>query len=250
MSSITEIVNYINSSSSLFHNLYHFPEIDSTNSQCFLNKDEKNFIVLSDKQTKGRGRFQRRWESSLEGNLYVSLCVLHAELEYHESVMLTAVSVLGVLKNLNQQISLKWPNDLMYQQKKVGGILIEREYIGENIEKLIIGLGINLFTDFSFNKELKYKAISLKYITSKEINREALLLDIIKCFEKNYYAFPLQKESLRNRWKDEIMKYGSQIQFKIDKKVIKGELKNINDDGSIVLLQNNKEYTFHVGEVV
>ena len=117
--------------------------IGSTNDFCKITTLKKEFLVAaSDMQTKGRGRQGKKWISPA-GNISFSIAYKNADDE-PISLIAGVISQLAISKALNvSEIKLKWPNDLIYKNKKIGGILVEREISGSQ-NKTIVGIGINL----------------------------------------------------------------------------------------------------------
>ena len=125
----------------------HLDETDSTNNVCFeeLNKGHESIIITADKQTEGRGRNGKKWFSP-EGNIYFSF-------GFNTNNIVEGLSAKAGLKvaeilnyELDREVLLKWPNDLIYSNKKIGGILVETSTY-QNTYKVVIGIGINLKID-------------------------------------------------------------------------------------------------------
>jgi len=236
-------------SSSLFHHFYYFPSLDSTNSQCFKIKDKHNFVVLAEQQTRGKGRYNRTWVSPAEGNLYFSCCIHKPLVDFNELGILASYCVYEVLKKYNKHLYIKWPNDIIYRKKKICGILPETKFQNNSLKLIVIGIGINLFTDFSKVKNLKNIAVSLFNITDKKINRDKILTCILNLFEKYYLNFSAYKDRIILKWIDCIYHKNRDIQFRMKDKIIQGKLKKVNTDGSIVLQVGNKEMKYYFGEI-
>ena len=274
--------NHIKDSSSLFKKIYFYKNIDSTNNKCFKLKDKNNFIVIADKQTRGRGRYDRNWHSPAGKNLYFSLLIHKPVLDYNEICILTSAAVLEVLEKYDPDICLKWPNDIIYKNKKISGILIERKFTGNILKFVVIGVGINIFTDFSRVNELKDIAVSLGEIleegdmtghTSVTRAKEErplgpepegsrgyqmsnnnliseLLISFLKLFEKYYLNYAKYQKKITNKWMKNSSRKNEMIQFKIHNKIIKGIFKKVNPDGSIILKTGKIEKTYNFGEIV
>ena len=250
MKIFSDILSYIDNSSFLFKKVYFYKSIDSTNAKCFKIKNKDNFIVLVDKQTHGKGRFNRTWLSPQHGNLYFSFLIHNPILDHNELCVLVSYAVFEILEKYNSSIYIKWPNDIMYKKKKICGILIERRFKGNKLDFAVIGIGVNLFTDFSKISDLKEIANSLNQITDKKINRQIILIDFLKLFEKYYLNFSDFREEIIQAWIDKISSKNKIIHFKIKEKIIKGRLKEIKRDGAIIIEFNGKENIYHFGEIV
>lgn len=153
-----------------------FETIDSTNTYIKnnLNSLENKSVILAKYQTKGRGRYDRNFVSNndkgiycsflLKENLHFSLLNLKIACALHHSIKETF--------NINTYI--KWPNDLMINNKKCAGILIETQFNQTNLEAIIIGFGLNIFKQ-KFDTELERTAISLEEYKNQTYNRNKLL---------------------------------------------------------------------------
>jgi len=119
-------------------------ETNSTNDICFeeINNSDEPIIITSDIQRKGRGRNQKEWDSP-KGNLYFSFGFTSQKLIDGLSVKVGLLVAEVLIKILGKNVLLKWPNDLFYQKKKVGGILVESASHSKSF-KIVIGIGINL----------------------------------------------------------------------------------------------------------
>ena len=122
----------------------HLDETESTNDICLneINNSDKPILVTADMQTKGRGRNEKEWNSP-KGNLYFSFGFTRHNLINGLSVKVGLIIAESLQQILKKNVLLKWPNDLFYLDKKVGGILVETSSIN-NIFKIVIGIGVNL----------------------------------------------------------------------------------------------------------
>ena len=174
-------------------NVVHYKEIDSTNAEARrLSKEgaESGLIVTAKKQTAGRGRRGRSWESPADENLYFSL-LLKPAIEPEKAPMLTLVMAYSVSKALQKEdihALIKWPNDLVLSEKKICGILTEMNLSGTQVEDVIIGVGLNVNT-MNFSDELKDKATSLRKETLRKLECRDLLTLIWEEFDRQYERF-------------------------------------------------------------
>ena len=212
----------------------HFDIIDSTNTYLKENyKDLDNFTFVDTSfQTNGRGRNNRTWKSEKGENLLFSL-LIKDEILISEFKSLSIVSALSVIKAINiDNLSIKWPNDVYYKDKKLAGILLEG--ISTNkIECLIIGIGININQE-EFVGDYKKEPTSLYRILNKKVDIEKLKIKIYENIEHN---FNLIKENYD--FYDEI--------FKLDYLKNKDVFANINNSTkAIKVLGINKDYSLKV----
>lgn len=165
----------------------HYKSIGSTNDEAFrlaMEAPEEVLLVISDSQTKGRGRQGKHWYSP-EGNLYMSLLLQEGLLKGLRSgdslqliTLAAGVAVVEAVYSLyDYRASLKWPNDIMAEDRKVGGILTESRIKGSGPSLLVIGVGLNL-TPKGINT--LSKAASLSEFVNRVISREDLSVAITR----------------------------------------------------------------------
>ncbi|KAA6332743.1 Bifunctional ligase/repressor BirA [termite gut metagenome] len=169
--------------------------LDETNSTsrylttlCEHNDVEEFTIVLSHFQTAGRGQRKHAWESEAEKNLLFSLALYPSFLEARNQFLLSQIISLSMKEGLEafaSGFSLKWPNDIYWEAKKIGGMLIENDLIGNQIRRSIVGVGININQE-KFHSSLP-NPVSLTQITG---NRYDLLLVLESLVRRciHYYA--------------------------------------------------------------
>ncbi|NCF70528.1 MAG: biotin--[acetyl-CoA-carboxylase] ligase [Chlamydiales bacterium] len=150
----------------------HFPSLPSTNDYAKeqLNSWDKSktYVVHADKQTKGRGQFNRSWDSP-EGNLYFSYILFLPKLP-KQLHLLGVASALIISQAINKQginVKIKWPNDLFLSGKKCGGILCETASCDEHFHYIILGVGVNI--NASIPSELDKIACALSSFTSEKL---------------------------------------------------------------------------------
>lgn len=171
-----------------------FDRIDSTNAEAIRRAragEAEGLVIVADGQTEGRGREGRRWESPPGKNLYVSFLLRPAVSPKRavDITILAANAVHDVLSDLipSLPLSIKPPNDILLNGKKVAGILCEMGSQGERIEWVVCGIGINVNSDLSdFSGMVQRTATSLKIAFGREFEREELLKQLIEMFGKRY----------------------------------------------------------------
>ena len=174
--------------------LSYVPEIDSTNIYAGRLGNEgapHGTMVVSDKQTAGKGRRGRTWDSPAGENIYLSL-LLRPEIAPDKASMLTLVMALAVAEGIREETGadprIKWPNDIVLDGKKVCGILTEMHAEIGRIHHVVIGVGINV-NGSHFPKEIQETATSLFLQIGKKQNRAVLIVRIMERFEALYEQF-------------------------------------------------------------
>ena len=163
----------------------HFKNIDSTNSylQNLLDKGEDvaDNVVVADFQTSGKGQGRNVWQSENGKNLLFSIALDMSFLKAEDQFLLTqmvSVAMINVLKKYlpEENLFIKWPNDIYFNDRKIAGILIKNEIKGIMLGTSIIGIGLNV-NQTTFDENLP-NPISMKMITGKDYDLEEILLAI------------------------------------------------------------------------
>lgn len=163
------------------------------------SKLENCTVVVTDYQVSGKGQGTNKWHSEKGKNLLFSLLLKFEDLSIHKSAYLNfaiAIGIYQVLESYLPKVKIKWPNDIMAEDQKICGILIENSISGSNIKYSIIGIGLNVNQCF-FPKEL-VNVTSFFKILNKESDKELLLKEIINSINKQVelllsYQFELLK---------------------------------------------------------
>ena len=165
-------------------------EVDSTNS--FL-KNLKTYdadaltVAVADHQTAGRGQGTHTWESEPGKNLLFSLLTCPTWVPVRQQFLLSEAGALAVkdaLDTYTDGITLKWPNDVYWNDKKISGTLIETSIDSKGIKRCIFGIGINI-NQMEFRSDAP-NPVSLAQILGHEVDREEVLQKIIEAFKKYY----------------------------------------------------------------
>ncbi|EJO5347573.1 biotin--[acetyl-CoA-carboxylase] ligase [Clostridium botulinum] len=185
-----EIINLLNTKS-IGKNIIHFDSTNSTNDKAkeLAYNESHGTIIISEDQAIGKGRLGRNWCSSKFNGIYMSI-ILKPDINTMDVPKITqiaAAAVVTTLLNNNIKAYIKWPNDIIVNNKKVCGILTEMSGEINKVNYVIVGIGVNVNSDKKdFKEDLLSKATSLKIETSKEYKRNILVADILNNFEKLY----------------------------------------------------------------
>jgi BirA family biotin operon repressor/biotin-[acetyl-CoA-carboxylase] ligase len=223
--------------------IHQFDELESTNSKAFELANSRHVfdreIILANSQTKGRGRKSRNW-SSPAGNLYFSMVlrpqVLVAKVSQISFVAIVALQA-AIAKIIPNQVEMKWPNDLLIEQKKVAGLLLESKISGDTCEFVIVGIGVNIDSN---PENTIFPAANLKDF-DVDILPEKLLELFLDEFEKlyqNWYDFGFS--GIRNLWLKKAYKLHSKISVKLDEQELRGIFEDFDLDGNLLLRCNEE----------
>lgn len=191
-------------------------EIDSTNEELkrlAVQGAVHGTVFCADRQTKGKGRRGRSWDSPSGENIYLSI-LLRPEMDPGQAPMLTlmcAVSAAQALETTTGTVCrIKWPNDLVWQNRKVCGILTEMSTGTEGIRYVIVGIGININRDF-FPEEIASMAGSVQAGQGKM----AIIEEFLSQFEKNYKLFEKEKtcRPFLKEYNQRLVNIGKQVQI-------------------------------------
>lgn len=181
--------------------ILYFDSIDSTNKKAkelAFQGEQEGTLVVSEEQTMGRGRLGRSWSSPKKKGIWMSL-ILRPQVEpehISKITLLGAAAIATALEEMNADVKIKWPNDITLQDKKLCGILTEMSGELNEINYVVMGMGINVNADEEdFPMELKTKATSLKACYGKDFDRKELLARIMNNFEELYQEF-IQERSI------------------------------------------------------
>lgn len=225
-----------------------FESIDSTNAW-LLENGEDGDICLSETQTAGRGRRNNPWVSPNSGNIYLSYCC-HFDSSIEHRSLLGLVAGIAIAEAL-QEIGLngqgiKWPNDIFWQNKKLGGILIQTS---SNYEKFIIGIGLNVSLTEDSHKEISQAAVSLEdaFLQSqqgKTFDREQVVIELIQHLLSHTELFAeLPFHAFLQSWQRWDILRGQEVSFEDQDAVVFGTVEGIDMHGRIgILLESGIKY--------
>lgn len=234
-------------------NIHYFRKLDSTNiyaKNLLKNGASEGDIVISDIQKSGRGRKNRVWYSPF-GGLWFSV-ILFPIIPPQNAMLITmtcSVSIAqGIYEIIDVKPEIKWPNDLLIHDKKVCGILTELDAEIDKINYSIVGIGINV--NNKIINELKDIAVSLKEVTGFDISRVELLRSILKNLDKNYSMLKSNKyEDIRNLWFSFSNMIGQKIKVDNEKSTLIGIVKNIDENGCLILDVKGKIKRIITGDI-
>jgi len=226
--------------------IYFFEEIDSTQNFALRiesPKKENGTVVIGHKQTNGKGRLDRKWISP-KGSISFSI-ILYPKFTINESLLLpilTSVSLSNSIKrNLKLQTNVKWPNDITLNGKKVAGIVIDASFQSNNIESIVIGIGINYrINPDEVEKKIKktgnFYGVETLIDKSETDNPINLITDFMLQLEKNIeYLTNGKKTKIINEWVKNSETINKKVMFDGPDGKISGIAKKIDSDGALII---------------
>ena len=237
--------------------LMFYDQTDSTNVQAVReveNGAPHGTLIVADRQTAGKGRRGRGWESPADTNIYFTL-VLKPDFTPDRASMLTIVMAYSVNKAMQQEAGLhcgiKWPNDIVVNGRKVCGILTEMKVAQGRICHVVIGVGINVGKQ-EFPAELSEKATCLEEACGAEVSRSSLLARIMKAFEEDYKTF-IDCGNLRgllDGYNQALVNRGAEVRVLDPKGEYEGTALGITENGELLVETGNGEVVeVYAGEV-
>jgi BirA family transcriptional regulator, biotin operon repressor / biotin---[acetyl-CoA-carboxylase] ligase len=180
--------------------IHRYDTVNSTNDMAFIHalKGAKEGAVFwARAQTKGRGRQGRRWISHKDKGVYFSI-ILRPDILVTEAPRITLLIAAAICKALRdfsgRQFLIKWPNDIVINDKKIGGILTEMDGEADRVKFLIVGVGID--TNFTRNELPIKEAVSLKMLMHREVANADVLTVCVKEIDACYAQFKKKGFSL------------------------------------------------------
>jgi BirA family biotin operon repressor/biotin-[acetyl-CoA-carboxylase] ligase len=236
-------------------NFIYADELDSTNSVLLIKNKKQNIdgtVVLAEKQVKGRGRKDRIWYSAKGLNLTFSILILNEDLLNGNINLINFSAALAVavsIENLYQlKTEMKWPNDVLVNKKKIAGLLLESSSAGNKIEKLVVGIGVNV-NQTLFQGTFNIEPTSIRSELGQNAEREKLLAEILNNFEEYINKIPEQPSIIIKDWKSKCDMIGEKISITEGETTKYGVFEDIDEDGFLLLKIKNKIEKIHFGDV-
>jgi BirA family transcriptional regulator, biotin operon repressor / biotin---[acetyl-CoA-carboxylase] ligase len=221
--------------------VYHFETLDSTNNyakELGARGAPEGTLVTAEAQTGGRGRLGRTWNSPPGVGLYVSVVLrpMLPPMELPQITLTTAVAVVRAVRRLTGGTpGIKWPNDLLINGQKLGGILTEMETESDRIRHAVVGLGLNV-NNPDFPPELAATATSLIRVVGSPVPRVRLLQAWLEEFEDLYEQFLNRGfAEILPEWKDYTVTLGRPATVRQGSQVLRGQAVDVAPDGALLL---------------
>ncbi len=244
-------------SSTQVSQLKFFETIGSTNDEAlaWAHNGAADFsLVVANEQTKGRGRFDRRWITKPGSSLAFSLVLKPNPAEKGMIPLFSPLCGIAVReavnRSLNANVEIKWPNDVLINRKKFCGILVEASWLEGQVSGIIIGIGINITRDSIPPAEnQQFPAASLETETSQSVDRWLILKNVLLSLEK--WRGKLGSSEFMKEWQDHLAFKNEMVRIEhSEKPSIIGKMKGIDDQGNLVLIvDDGNEVSFAIGDV-
>jgi BirA family biotin operon repressor/biotin-[acetyl-CoA-carboxylase] ligase len=235
------------------NNIFHHKVISSTMTKAekLANQDcDEGTVVLADNQISGRGRLNRDWISAPGKDLLISI-VLRPQLSQLRYVNMAAtIAVADMARNMTEQsVSIKWPNDVRINEKKVAGILVESALDNSTLKHAIVGIGINVNSDPASDPNTGGNSTSLFMETGENIPIKNVFDSILSSMNE-LYSKVLQGFSLTQMWAGNIDTIGKMISVKYGDSFVEGIARGVDHEGNLIVTKpDGSDITLVGGEV-
>ena len=211
-----------------------FESINSTNAW-LLENGQCGDICLSEMQTAGRGRRDNNWVSPGSGNIYLSYCCCFDDSVKHRSLLglVTGIAIAEALADIGLSgHGIKWPNDIFWGNKKLGGVLIQTS---NQSDKFIIGIGLNLSLPNSCYNEITQAAVSLEDAMQGELfSRDDLLIQLIRQLTLQLNKFEqITFNDFKHSWNKWDILRGKHVSFQHHNSLITGKVEELDTHGRL-----------------
>jgi len=200
---------------------------------------EEGTVIIAEEQTKGRGTKGRSWYSAKNKGLYASAILYPENPDISLIPLMTGLAVKKAInESLRVSVGLRWPNDLVWEEKKFGGILCESDFLGDRLNYVILGIGLNLTHGREdFPEDIRPLATSLKMITKMEINERGLLRSLWKALSHWYRLF-CQGQGIKiaqSYERNSLLIPGQKLRLENDRREFTGIYRGIDQRGGLIL---------------
>ena len=194
-------------------------------------------VVIADEQTAGRGRLGRSWVAPPRSSILMSL-ILRPNIAPPQVTRMTMAVSLGACDAIQAETGLnariKWPNDILLNGKKCAGILSEAPMVGNQVEYVIVGLGVNVNFSVANIPDIPSNATTIVDELGKTASRESLVQAILRAAEK-YYLQLKNGNDLREAWKNKLATLGQTVRAQTAQGIEEGIAKDVDADGALIL---------------
>tara|TARA_B100000674_G_scaffold59524_1_gene41321 strand:- start:446 stop:1171 length:726 start_codon:yes stop_codon:yes gene_type:complete len=233
-------------------NNIHFDKISSTNEYALSIKNhflfKEGLIISTNFQNNGKGQYGNSWHSEFAKNLLISI-VIYPNISNKKKFDLNKIASLAVCELLcyfGLKAKVKWPNDIIVNNKKICGILIENIISNKIIKKSVIGFGININqTKF---KKYNIPATSFKILKQKSYKVKKIKKGLVNYFFNNLYLY--RKGNFdNNKYNDLIYSLNIKRNYLIGDKIVEGIIKEIDHTGNLIISFSGEKKIFKEKEI-
>jgi BirA family biotin operon repressor/biotin-[acetyl-CoA-carboxylase] ligase len=238
----------------LHYQIHRHDSLGSTNDEAkrlALLGEPEGTLVVADTQTAGRGRTGRQWVTPPGAAIALSL-ILRPQIALSHTTQLSLLGGLAVLEGIQKfsalPIQLKWPNDVLVRGRKVAGVLVEAGFVGNVLEYVVLGIGVNVNGGPPPELRLDYEATTLAGELGTPLDREAVTQSILSALDRRYPQ--LGTPDLASAWWEHLAMRGQAVRVLGMLETLEGQLLGVKGDGALVIqLANGDTRTILSGDV-
>jgi BirA family transcriptional regulator, biotin operon repressor / biotin---[acetyl-CoA-carboxylase] ligase len=228
--------------------IVYFDETTSTNDVAFdlaLGDAIDGTLVIADSQTKGKGRLDRKWFSPKGTSILASL-ILRPNMPLSHSgniIMITTISIVQAIRHItNLNAMIKWPNDVIVNDRKVSGILVESKIERNSAKFFVVGFGVNVnVPKDGFPEEILETATSLSIESKHEVSRIQLLQEILYQLELRYTKLTNDSTDFLQEWKSLSMTIGQRVKIERPNEIFFAGALDIDKNGALIIQLDSGE---------
>lgn len=218
--------------------ILHYPSLDSTMNEAARLAStgcREGLVVVAEEQTSGRGRFSRSWISGPGESLLLSIVLRPAPEQLPQANMAATLAVARTVdRHAGGRVTIKWPNDVRVDGRKVAGILIEADSQAGRIAGAVIGIGLNVSVDTGGHPEIAGTATSLAEESSAPVERTRVLTDLLRHID-DLYARVRSGGLLTDKWSSRLDTLGLEVNVRRGTELLTGVARQVDDQGNLTL---------------
>ncbi len=235
----------------------HFDEVTSTNEELkriiTQGQAKEGLVVSTEYQTSGRGQIGNSWESNDGENLLLSVYLEPTFLSPADFFLLNMSVCLAVVESLNEihnGFQIKWPNDVLFDGKKIGGILIETTISGTRVQSAIIGIGLNI-NQRTFLSNGHFKPSSLRNVLGQIVDRDYVKRILLNCLESRYLNLRADNtgHEIRQHYFDMLFGFSTPVLAGVRGQRKYVQIQDVCADGRLIVLHEGKQESFLFKEI-
>lgn len=237
-------------------NLIFMPECHSTNTLaldlCHRESVPEGTVVVTDRQTAGRGQRGNTWEAEPGANLTFSVVLKPTFLAIADQFAVSMVTSLALQEYLGKELGpnatthIKWPNDILVNEFKIAGILIENQVAGQQFNNMVVGIGLNV-NQKAFSST---RATSMLNVSGKDFILEEVLHGVLKHLEVRYLQLRGgELKKIREDYLGKLFRFGIEHRFVSGEKEFVGRINGVDREGRLLVIADGKELAFGIKEI-
>ena len=206
-------------------------------------------MVVADHQAAGRGRLGRTWEAPPGSSLLLTVLLRPAldATRLHLVTMAVALAAADACRDAaGFSPQLKWPNDLVVEDRKLAGILAEASFEGSVVRWVVVGVGVNVNWPADLPAELADIAVAANHVAGRSVDRELLLVELLKRLDVRYAALG----SVVTDYRAQCATIGRDVRVELPGEVVMGHAVDVDDDGHLLVDTGRTVRTVAAGDVI